>query len=432
MRVKHGRGTGSPQSGAGDSAELVIIGAGLAGVGSAYYAAKQGVKPLVLDKGAVGGEQSSKAWGFVRQQGRDPIELPLMMGSNALWQNLEAELDANVEWRMSGNLGIARDEAGLAEYRSWKASGDAQGLPTRLLNDSEVRDLLPGIQGEWVGGLVTPSDGHASPPKTTAAFAAAAQRGGASIETDCAAVSIYVRNDRVAGVQTERGYIATERVVCAAGAWSGRLLRPLGIRLPQLRVRASVGLSNAIDPLVPVAAWSPDIAFRQRPDGVMVLARFDHADHDLTLGSILQARHFLPMLRNTREGVSFHLGEHFMRDLADRLLPRGLGRDRARRWAVGLPPTNHRSPEQALVHFKRLFAAADSMRIEDRWSCYIDVTPDMLPALGPVPGIDGLTIAAGLSGHGFAMAPIIGKVTAQCALGDDPGFDLGAFSVRRW
>ena len=415
------------------NADLVIIGAGLAGVSTAYYAAKCGVRSvLVLDKGAVGGEQSSKAWGFVRQQQRDPLELPLMMGSNALWQTLEAELDADLEWRKSGNLGIARDESEFDEYRSWKEVGDAQGLPTRLLRGDEVRELLPGIQGEWIGGLVTPSDGHASPPKTTAAFAAAAGRLGASIETDCAAISIDVRNERVRGVNTERAYVATERAVCAAGAWSSRLLGPLGIRLPQLRVRASVGLSSPSDPLVPVAAWSPEIAFRQRPDGVMVLARFDHADHDLTLSSLLRARYFLPTFRDTREDVSFHLGLPFLRDLADRLLPRGLGPDPARRWSVGLPPTNHQSPEQALVHFKRLFSAAERLRIEDRWSCYMDVTPDMLPALGPVAGIEGLTVATGLSGHGFAMAPIIGKVTAASALGEDSGFDLGAFSVRRW
>jgi glycine/D-amino acid oxidase-like deaminating enzyme len=215
-------------------------------------------------------------------------------------------------------------------------------------------------------------------------------------------------------------------------AWSSRLPSRIGINIPQLRVRTSVGLTGPVEPLIPVAAWSPEIAFRQRPDGVVVLARFDHADHDLTLGSLLQARRFVPTLRVSSEEISFHLGLPFIRDLADRLLPGVLGTDRARRWALGLPPTNAHSPEHALSQFKRLFAGADRLSIQDRWSCYLGITPDMLPVLGRAPGFDGLTIATGLSGHGFAMAPIVGKVTADCALGVSAKFDLSAFSASRW
>ena len=343
----------------------MVIGAGLAGVATAYYLTRHGVAPLVLEKDEVGAEQSSRAWGFVRQQERDPLELPLMMASNALWRDLQSELDADLEFTMSGNLGIARHAHELEAYRSWQAVGDAHGLETRLVSADEVRELLPGIRGEWSGGLLTPSDGHASPPKTTAAYAVAARRGGASIETGCASLSIDVRAGRVRGVRTEKGYVATERVVCATGAWSSRVLRPVGIRLPQLRVR-------------------------------------------------------------------FHIGALFLRDLADRALPRRIGRDRARRWAVGTAPTNRRGPEHALRTLKQLFDAAHGLILADCWSCYMDITPDMLPVLGPAPGIEGLTIATGLSGHGFAMAPIVGKVSADSALGEDPGFNLDAFSTARW
>ena len=414
------------------SADLIIVGAGIAGAATAYYAAKRGIAPLVLDKGEVGGEQSSRAWGFVRQQERDPLELPMMMASNALWQDLESELDTDVEWRMSGNLGIARNHAQIEAYRDWQRVAQTNGLETRLLSATEVGEMIPGIRGDWTGALMTPSDGHASPPKTTAAFAAAAKRSGATIETGCATIALDVAEARVRGVQTERGYIAAERVVCAAGAWSARLLRPLGIDLPQLRVRASVGLTGPAKQLVPIASWTPEIAFRQRPDGVVVVARFDHADHDLTLNSVLQARRFLPTFRASPEQVSFHLGLPFLRDLTDRILPRGLGRDRARRWAVGLPPVNHQSPEHALTELKQLLTDARDLQIADRWSCYMDITADMLPVLGLVPGVEGLSIATGLSGHGFAMGPIVGKVSAAVALGEEPEFDLEAFSLSRW
>ena len=217
------------------SADLIIIGAGISGSAAAYYAAQLNVKALVLDKGAVGGEQSSRAWGYVRQQGRDERELALMMASNALWRDLEADLDADVEWRMSGNLGIAQTESGMQKYRQWLGVAQAHGLDTRLVNASELTELMPALHGTWAGGLITASDGHASPTKTTAAFATAARRLGVEFREGCGVVRIVLEGGRVRGVLTERGFIATERVICAAGAWSSRLLRPLGINLPQLR-----------------------------------------------------------------------------------------------------------------------------------------------------------------------------------------------------
>ena len=414
------------------NAELVIVGGGLAGVTTAYYAAKLGVDVLLIEKGEIGSEQSSRAWGYVRQQERDPAELALMMSSNEIWQSLEAELDADLEWQMSGNLGIARTAAQLEAYRGWHEIGKAAGLETVLLEAGDIAEFLPGLRGKWLGGLMTPSDGHASPPKTTAAFSAAAARLGAVIHTHCAVTDIIVKNNRIQGVRTEHGHVATDKVVCAAGAWSARLLKALGIRIPQLRVRASVGLTGPTKPLVTIASWSPEIAFRQRPDGVVVVARFDHADHDLTLNSLLEARRFFPTLQSSSEKLSLHLGLPSLRDLADRCVPAALTPNSARRWAVGLPRTNFRSPAHALDELKKLFDDAKHLRIEDCWSCYMDITPDMLPVLGGVAGCDGLTIATGLSGHGFAMAPIIGTVTADNALARTAQFDLSAFSAERW
>lgn len=85
-------------------ADVVIIGAGIAGTASAYFLASRGLSVIVCDKGEVGAEQSTRNWGFVRQQGRDPGELPLMIESNRIWQSLERELNADLEWIQGGNL----------------------------------------------------------------------------------------------------------------------------------------------------------------------------------------------------------------------------------------------------------------------------------------------------------------------------------------
>jgi glycine/D-amino acid oxidase-like deaminating enzyme len=415
------------------TADLVIIGAGISGAAAAYYAAELGVKALVLDKGAIGSEQSSRAWGYVRQQGRDPVELALMMASNALWQNLEQALDADVEWRMSGNLGIAHTETTLQKYRQWMSVAAAAGLDTRLVDANEVQALLPGLHGEWAGGLTTASDGHADPAKTTAAFAAAAQRAGAEFREGCGVVRLLHEGDKIKGVLTERGAIATERVICAAGAWSSRLLRPAKVNLPQLRVRGTVAMTDAADrTLVPIAAWTPEVAFRQRPNGSIVIAQFDAADHDLTLDSLLRARQFRKTARDRPGHFKINFGRPALHDLADRLIPDAWKSDAIGRTAVPAPGLRASSAQSALEALHRTLPATRELSLADTWSCYMDLTPDMLPILGPVDPLAGLTLATGLSGHGFGMGPIIGTLAARLALELDTGFDLTPFALARF
>ncbi len=98
---------------------VAIIGGGIAGRASAYYLARKGLSVTLLEKGEIAGEQSGRNWGFVRQQRRDPLEIPLMMACHRLWQGLEAELEADIEWRRGGILHLADTEMGMAKYEDW-------------------------------------------------------------------------------------------------------------------------------------------------------------------------------------------------------------------------------------------------------------------------------------------------------------------------
>src|SRR5262245_1773776 len=95
-------------------ADVVVIGAGIVGSATAYHLARRGVRVVVVERGAVCGEQSRKNWGFVRQQGRDPAEVPLMMESNRIWRGLGSELGADIEWVQGGNLALAANPARMA------------------------------------------------------------------------------------------------------------------------------------------------------------------------------------------------------------------------------------------------------------------------------------------------------------------------------
>ncbi len=239
------------------NADVVIVGAGIVGCATAYYLARRGVCAVVVDRGTVAGEQSRKNWGFVRQQGRDPLELPLVMEANRIWQTLERELGADLEWVQGGNLALAADDARMARFEGWLSMARQFGVETRLLRARDLPDVVPGIGGTWVGGMHTPSDGHADPEKATDALARAATTRRAVIQLGCAVHAVSTSSGAVSAVVTEQGEIRTSTVVCAAGAWSSRLLRTLGFSLPQRWVRGTVARTTPAPPVTPCAVWVP-------------------------------------------------------------------------------------------------------------------------------------------------------------------------------
>src|SRR3989449_101581 len=162
-------------------ADVVVVGAGIVGCATAYFLARRGARVVVLERGPAPGEQSRKNWGFVRQQGRDPLEMPLVMEANRLWRGLQRELGADIEWVQGGNLALAADDTRMARLETWLPVAREFGLETRLLRARELDAVVPGLAGGWVGGMHTPGDGHADPEKTTDAFARAALAHGASL-----------------------------------------------------------------------------------------------------------------------------------------------------------------------------------------------------------------------------------------------------------
>ena len=202
------------------SADVVIVGAGIMGCAAAYFLAKSGVSVVVLDKGRIAGQQSSKAWGFVRVQARDPAEIPLALESLRLWRRLEQELDCDLEWIEGGCLFLAHDRDGLAEQEAWLDLARPYQLDTRLVTGDEVGRLIPALAKPSTGGLYTPSDGQAEPRRVAPAFARRARELGAVFLEGCGVTEIDVAGGRITGVQSEAGPIRAPVVVVAAGASS--------------------------------------------------------------------------------------------------------------------------------------------------------------------------------------------------------------------
>ncbi|WP_153072082.1 NAD(P)/FAD-dependent oxidoreductase, partial [Escherichia coli] len=134
----------------------------------------------------------------------------------------------------------ARSEAEMQQHEQWLASVRHLSLDSRLLNPSQINDMVPGGQGRWAGGIYTPSDGRAEPTLACSAIAQAALKKGVLIVENCAVRNLIMSAGRVSGVMTERGAIHCEQVLLAGGLWSRRFLGNLGVSLPTLPLVASV------------------------------------------------------------------------------------------------------------------------------------------------------------------------------------------------
>jgi glycine/D-amino acid oxidase-like deaminating enzyme len=412
--------------------DVVIIGGGIVGCAAAYYLARRGVRPLLLERAEVAGQQSGRNWGFVRQQGRDPLEVPLMVEANRIWRGLAAELGADIDWVQGGNLALAVTEERMGLFEQWVDIARHFGLDTRLLRGREIETVVPGIQGSWRGGMYTASDGHAEPVKATEAFARAAVAHGAQVQPRCAAQALLTRGGEISGVVTERGELRTTRVICAAGGWSAALLRTVGLGLPQRLVRATVARTTPAPPITRAGVWGPAVAFRQRPDGRLNLAAGGATDYDVTLDALRHLRLFLPNYWKNRALFRFHVGRPLWRDLG-RLWPASERRRHPFTHDRDVePPPNPDKVRRGLAEFLRLFPTVQGLAIERSWAGYIDVTPDAVPVLGPVASPRGLIVATGFSGHGFAMGPIAGRLVAELVVDGKPSLDLHGFRFSRF
>lgn len=410
-----GQGTAADSPPLPKRADAVVVGGGIIGCASAYELARTGLSVVLIERDTVSAQQSSRNWGFVRTQYRDPLELPLAVEALAIWPRLEAELQEPIGWRRTGCVFVAATEAEEAAFAAWHEKTRAISQAAEMLSARQTQALLPALARPAKGALFTASDGQAEPLMATVAFARAAVRTGVRIVEQCGAVAIEAAGGQVTGVATERGDIQAGVVVCAAGAKSHRLLAPLGLELPQQTVRSTVSLTSPLPPISDPCFCGFGIGLRQRPDGSCIIAADSTSDIDLTLDSLRAMRFFLPEFWRNRSGFSFRLGRPFLHDLSERLtVPR---RQRAAAGRDPRIPTNVAQVQRTSDAVRTLFPGAAPLSIARSWAGLIDVLPDALPVIDAPDSVQGLIVATGFSGHGFGLAPATGRHVARLAAG---------------
>ena len=415
-----------------DSADIVIIGGGIVGVSTAWFLARQGVKVALCEKGHIAGEQSGRNWGWVRQQGRDVREMPMIMESLNIWRGLAGEIGEDVGFEQTGCLYAARTDAELEGYAAWLPTAREYGLDTRLVSADEIARLVPGAATRWQGGTYTASDGQAEPHKAAPAIARAAARGGASILTACAVRGIETQAGRLFAVVTEQGTIRTSVALCAAGAWTSMFCRSLDIELPQLTLNGTVVRTAPGERVLNACVWDNRAGIRRRQDGGYNVAHSAFLEHPIVPSTFRFAFRYLPAFRREFGGVRLSIGREFVDEWRT-----------PRRWRLDAPSPfektrvlNPQPRPRAVAAIRRIIAErfprlADT-GIAEAWSGVVETTPDAVPVIDQAEAVPGFYMATGLSGHGFGIGPGAGKAIAGMLTGADTGFDLSEFRLSRF
>ena len=414
-------------------AAAVVIGAGIAGIATAMELQDRGLDVVVVEKGEVAAEQSSRNWGWCRQMGRDPREIPLIKISLNLWRRMNARIGAETGFRECGIVYMNDSEAGLADHVAWvRDHAQPHGLSTRILNSAEVAELAPGSTVTYTGGIYTPDDGRAEPFMAVPAMAKHFQARGGIMLTNCAARGVEQSGGRVSSLVTERGSITTDTVVLAGGYWSSRFLHNLGVRFPQLGVVTPVQRTEPLDLGHGRTFSGQEYSVRKRLDGGYTVAHNLQTLADLTPAHFRFARDFLPLLKMEHSALRYRLGKRFFEEARMR-----------RRWELDevTPFEMVRVLDPAPVDFilddvfgklQKAYPAFRNTRVAERWAGMIDGTPDVVPVIGPIAQVPGLFMLSGLSGHGFGIGPGAGQLMAELVMGETPCVDPAPFRFSRF
>lgn len=413
------------------SVEVAIIGAGAAGIATAYALSMLGVSVAVFEKGRVAAEQSSRNWGWCRTLGRDARELPMAKLSVDLWRNVQSETGVDVGFRQTGVVFVTDQPQEMEAWRRWLDSTAHLDVGARLMSADDANASHAWQGRPWIGGIRTETDGYAEPARAIPALAKYLVGQGVGIFQNCAVDELLVEDGVAVGVRTEHGDVRARHVVVAGGAWSSMFCRKHGLPLPILRVHSSASASVGFDTgsIAPVRA--PHFSLRPCEDGHVVLAKSGRGTMHIVPDMLRYGTKFFELYRARKANVAVSFGREFFVNAWMEF----------RYFCLGKAPfSNHRvldpQPDMALVHSAyrdagKAMAGVTPEALAFAWGGVIDNTPDGVPVVSAVSQLPGLYLCTGFSGHGFSSSMGAGHCLAQLIVNGKSELDLSPFSYDR-
>jgi sarcosine oxidase subunit beta len=352
-------------------AEIVIVGGGVIGLAIAYYLARRGLTDVVvIERGYLAEGASGRNGGGVRQQWSTETNIRLMQESVELCRRFAVDVGVNVWFRQGGYLFLARSQKEVARLEKNIALQNRCGVATRMLGPNEARDIVPELNLDGiVGAAFNPTDGILFPWPFLWGYARQAAAMGVKIYTQTPVISLHPAKAGGFEVTTERGTVTARRVINATGAWSPKLAKLIGVDVPTHPIRHEICSSEPLKPFLRpmVSELSSGLYCSQSMRGEIV-------------GGVTLPGH----------GPTYAMGSTlaFLTTYARRLV--------------------------------RLMPILGDIKILRQWAGPYDQSPDGNPILGPSPDHPDFFLACGFVGHGFMMAPIVGKLYAEWLTGGTP------------
>jgi sarcosine oxidase subunit beta len=346
-------------------ADVVIIGGGVNGCSLAYRLAKKGLDVVVVEKRYLTAGATGACGAGIRQQWSTRENAQLAIQSVKIFERLRSELGQDIEFRQGGYLITVHDEKEMKQSEKNVAMQRSLGLKVDILKPEEITGVVPilDVKGmRAIGATFCPNDGHANPFKTTFAYADAARKHGAEINTHTRVTNVKTAKKAIRAVVTDQGTIQTDVVVNAAGIDSKTIAEMVKVKLPLIPFRKEIMATERLQPLFEamVISFKDGIYFSQQKEGQIV-------------GGI--------PIPEEKGGYRTMPTFAFLSHMA-----------------------------QTLTRYAPVLKHVNVLR---HWTGFYDVTPDARPILGEVKEVKGFIQCSGFSGHGFMISPMVSLILSE-------------------
>ena len=350
------------------SYDVIIIGAGVHGLATAYYLTQEGVRNLaVLEKGYLGCGNSGRNTAIIRANYRTPEAIPFYHQSLKLYQELSATLGYNVMFSQQGHLTLAHTDSTVNGLRERAEANKVLGVKSEMIDPQEIKRLVPAIDTgsrpryPILAALYHAPGGIIRHDAVIWGYAREINRLGGEIQSHTEVQGLSVDGGRTLAVKTNRGTIRTESIVNATSGWCSTIARMAGVDLPVVSHPLQACVTEPLMPVLDKVIVSANlhVYISQTPRGELVMGA------EIDPYSCYSLRSTLPTLQSIAS------------------------------------------------HSLDIFPCFREVRILRQWTGICDITPDYSPIIGDVPGLEGFYLDVGWGTYGFKAGPAAGKCLAQ-------------------